>query len=121
MPKHYLISCPFLKKKLNVNLSAKPGKNLFIKTARLPVKVSTKVRLRFWIAWMICPAHSSEDIIAPSSIGDSPCDLASLFKAALRILELVKPGHTHITWVPVCNSSVLMDSSQPFRAYLDAE
>ena len=40
--------------------------------------------------------------------------VAFAFKAALRILLLVKPGQTHITFTPSSSNSVLMASIHPF-------
>jgi hypothetical protein len=114
----YFTSSPFLKKNFLTSLSARPGKNLLISTVRFPLKVKTSVRFLFSMACKICRAHSSALIISFSFIDDSPCGFASLFKATFLILEVVKPGHTHITFTPVSSSSVRNASKKPFTAYL---
>ena len=50
----------------------------------------------------------------PSSIGLSPWDCPLLFNAAFRILDVVNPGQTHITFTPLSINSVRNASSQPF-------
>src|SRR6185369_15656066 len=73
------------------------------------------------MAFKIILAHSSALINLLSSKGLSPWDSPLLFSAALRILDVVKPGHTHITCTPLSINSVRMASSQPCKANFEAE
>ncbi len=115
---YYFTNLPFLKKKLYTSLSDKDGKYLFINTVCFPVEVSTRFLFLFSMAFIICRAHSSGVINLLSSNGDWPCGFAASFKAAFLILEAVKPGATHSTFTPECNSSVRSASSHPFNANL---
>src|SRR5215813_11859294 len=65
-------------------------------------------------------AHFSAVIIEPSSIVENPCDFPSLVNEALRILDAVNPGHTHITFTPLSSNSVRRDSKKPCMANFEA-